>query len=375
MVAPISVTRPSSTAGSSASCWALLKRWISSRKKIVRRPVCAALAGALDHLAHLGAAGVDGRELLEGGVGVLGGEARERGLAGAGRAEQDHRVRLAGLERVAQRRALAEQVLLADEAGERARAHAGGERAVAGGSATRASSGGSSGASNRRSMRGSVWSRAVAGRLAHDGAARMGPDRRRSASAARPRTSRCCASSCVERRGWIAAREFEDANAACQLLPGPGLDAAGDLLRAPGRRQRRRAGRRARVHPARAGADARDRGGRAAGRPAGLGERVRGGRRRGGRRRRRPGGDPARAARASPGATAPRLRGRSSTPGSAPPRRSRVGAVRRARAARAAAWPSCRCAAAAAPPCTPGRSRCRSRPPAPPRCPRSPGRR
>jgi chromate transporter len=26
----------------------------------------------------------------------------------------------------------------------------------------------------------------------------------------------------VERRGWIDAREFEDANAACQLLPGPG---------------------------------------------------------------------------------------------------------------------------------------------------------
>jgi chromate transporter len=26
----------------------------------------------------------------------------------------------------------------------------------------------------------------------------------------------------VERRGWIGAREFEDANAACQLLPGPG---------------------------------------------------------------------------------------------------------------------------------------------------------
>jgi chromate transporter len=25
----------------------------------------------------------------------------------------------------------------------------------------------------------------------------------------------------VERRGWIDAREFEDANAACQLLPGP----------------------------------------------------------------------------------------------------------------------------------------------------------
>src|SRR5213596_1518608 len=25
----------------------------------------------------------------------------------------------------------------------------------------------------------------------------------------------------VERHGWIDAREFEDANAACQLLPGP----------------------------------------------------------------------------------------------------------------------------------------------------------
>ena len=27
---------------------------------------------------------------------------------------------------------------------------------------------------------------------------------------------------CVDRRGWMSAREFEDANAACQLLPGPG---------------------------------------------------------------------------------------------------------------------------------------------------------
>ena len=41
VVAPISVTSPSSTAGSSASCWALLKRWISSRKKIVGSPLAA----------------------------------------------------------------------------------------------------------------------------------------------------------------------------------------------------------------------------------------------------------------------------------------------------------------------------------------------
>ena len=38
VVAPISVTRPSSTAGSSASCWARLKRWISSRKRTVAVP-------------------------------------------------------------------------------------------------------------------------------------------------------------------------------------------------------------------------------------------------------------------------------------------------------------------------------------------------
>ena len=35
MVAPTRVTSPSSTAGSSTSCWALLKRWISSRNRIV----------------------------------------------------------------------------------------------------------------------------------------------------------------------------------------------------------------------------------------------------------------------------------------------------------------------------------------------------
>jgi hypothetical protein len=46
VVAPMSVTSPSSTAGSSASCWALLKRWISSRKNTVGSPLvlrrCAA---------------------------------------------------------------------------------------------------------------------------------------------------------------------------------------------------------------------------------------------------------------------------------------------------------------------------------------------
>jgi hypothetical protein len=90
------------------------------------------LAGALDHLAHLGAARVDGGELLEGGLGVLGGQPRERRLARAGRPEQHHRVRVAGLERRAQRRALPEQVLLADVVREQARAHPRGERPARG---------------------------------------------------------------------------------------------------------------------------------------------------------------------------------------------------------------------------------------------------
>ena len=41
VVAPISVSTPSSTAGSSASCWARLKRWISSRNSTVRPPAAS----------------------------------------------------------------------------------------------------------------------------------------------------------------------------------------------------------------------------------------------------------------------------------------------------------------------------------------------
>src|SRR5688572_3376330 len=90
---------------------------------------------------------------------------------------------------------------------------------VDGGAATPASSGGSSGASKRRSM-GSVWSRAVRrvplktvvrewGRIGVVGFG--GP----------PAHIALLRELVVERRGWIPARDFEDANAACQLLPGP----------------------------------------------------------------------------------------------------------------------------------------------------------
>ena len=89
----MSTTVPSSTAGSSASCWALLKRWISSRKKTVPRPARRRSPGARHDLADLGAARQHRRQLLEGVVAGARDEARERRLARPRRPEQDHRVR------------------------------------------------------------------------------------------------------------------------------------------------------------------------------------------------------------------------------------------------------------------------------------------
>ena len=130
----MSVTRPSSTAGRSASCWALLKRWISSRKndrRGARRT--PPVLGALHHGADLRAAGLDGAELLERRAGGRGDDAGERRLAAAGRAVEHHRVRPALGDRAAQRGRLlrrAEQVLLPDHLVERDRAQARRQRAL-----------------------------------------------------------------------------------------------------------------------------------------------------------------------------------------------------------------------------------------------------
>ena len=189
---------------------------------------------------------------------------------------------------VAQRRALAEQVLLADVA-RRACAGACGRPAgpLAGGSATRASSGGSSGASNRRSIAlpGMVARRA--GGLAHDGAARMGPDRRDRLR--RPARARRAA---ARARAWSGAagstaREFEDANAACQLLPGPASTQLSIYCARRVAGTGGRAGRRPRVHPARAGRDLAIAAVALQDDPPALGRAARGGRGGRGRRRRR----------------------------------------------------------------------------------------
>ena len=63
--------------------------------------------------------------------GRLGDQARERGLAGAGRAPEDDRLQQVALDGLAQRLPGRQQILLADELVERARPHALGERRAA----------------------------------------------------------------------------------------------------------------------------------------------------------------------------------------------------------------------------------------------------
>ncbi len=114
MVAPMKVSVPSSTYGRNVSCWPLLKRCTSSRNSTVRRPRSARVILRLLHgLADVLHARHDGRELQELGVSLPRDESRQRGLAGAGRTPEDQRVQLAAFQRLAQRLAGAEHLLLA----------------------------------------------------------------------------------------------------------------------------------------------------------------------------------------------------------------------------------------------------------------------
>ncbi len=75
-------------------------------------------------VGHAGQHGVDGDEMRPRGVGD---DARQGGLAGARRAVEDDRAELVGLDGAAQQPARADDVLLADELVQGARAHARGE--------------------------------------------------------------------------------------------------------------------------------------------------------------------------------------------------------------------------------------------------------
>ena len=75
----------------------------------------AAVGGALQHRAHLRAAGLHRAQLFEHGAGALGDHPRECRLARARRAVEHHRVGVALFDRGAQPRAFAQQVRLSDE--------------------------------------------------------------------------------------------------------------------------------------------------------------------------------------------------------------------------------------------------------------------
>src|SRR2546425_7790406 len=80
----------------------------------------------LDDLAHLGDALGHRGERLEVAVGVVGDDARQRGLPRPGGPPEDARRHVAAADQLAQRLAGTEQTLLADELVERARPHPGG---------------------------------------------------------------------------------------------------------------------------------------------------------------------------------------------------------------------------------------------------------
>ena len=133
MVAPTRNTSASSTAGSSVSCCALLKRWISSRKKIVRSPLVSRRCWARSSTARTSA-----RPALTADASSK--AARE--FTASSRASVvlpvpggPYRIIECGRpSSIAVRSAepRAEQVLLADELAERRRSHARRERQVAG---------------------------------------------------------------------------------------------------------------------------------------------------------------------------------------------------------------------------------------------------
>ena len=120
VVAPMNVNRPDSTYGRNASCWLLLKRWISSTNRIVRRARGVARRAArsiASRMSFTPASTAD--SAMNSASKASRHQPRQRGLADTGRSPQDHRMRLAGLESQPQRLARAEQVRLADDVVER----------------------------------------------------------------------------------------------------------------------------------------------------------------------------------------------------------------------------------------------------------------
>jgi hypothetical protein len=129
VVAPTSVIVPSSMTGRKASCWARLKRWISSTKSSVPLPRRDAAARRFEHLLEVGDAGEDRADLLEAEIDLPRQQPRHRRLAGAGRAPEDQAAERARLHQPRQRAVRPGQVVLARDLAQRRRPHPVGERA------------------------------------------------------------------------------------------------------------------------------------------------------------------------------------------------------------------------------------------------------
>ena len=129
MVAPTSTMVPSSMSGQEGVLLRLVEAVDLVDEEQGAAAVLAAEAGGLEDLLQVGDAGEDGADLHEGEVGGVGEEARDGGLADAGRAPEDDGAEVALGEHPAERGVGAEEVVLADDLLEPARAEAVGERA------------------------------------------------------------------------------------------------------------------------------------------------------------------------------------------------------------------------------------------------------
>ena len=133
VVAPMSVTRPSSTACSTESCCALLKRWISSMKRIVRTSLPPSRSRARAITARTSSTRAETAEISSNAAPVRSATIRAIVVFPVpGGPEEDHRRRPVLLDREPERRARREHVLLADELLEPRRAQPNGQRGVLG---------------------------------------------------------------------------------------------------------------------------------------------------------------------------------------------------------------------------------------------------
>ena len=128
VVAPISVIEPSSMTGRNESCWARLKRWISSTNSSVAPPV-ARRARAASKIFFSSATPVWIADTwTNSALRLAADQPRHRRLAGARRAPEDHRAERRRLQHPRQRALGPGQMLLARDFGESLRAQPLGQR-------------------------------------------------------------------------------------------------------------------------------------------------------------------------------------------------------------------------------------------------------